>query len=416
MRCSKCGSDNREGRKFCTNCGNSLVASCPKCGAPVQPGERFCGECGAALGDAPAPRPHETPHVVASPSGERRHLTVLFCDLVGSTEIAAQLDPEEWREMVGGYHRAAAEAITRFGGHVAKYLGDGVMAYFGWPEAHENDAERAARSGLAILEAISKLNHNSARPKLTARIGIDSGPVVVGAGDETDVFGETPNIAARLQGTAAPGTILITADTHRLISGLFVVEPLGPRALKGITTSPEVFQVMRPTGVRGRLAAATGLTPFVGREEELRLLLSRWERTCDGEGQLVVVVGEAGIGKSRLVAEFHDRIRDARHIWMESPGEQFFESTPFHAIIEMLSRWLELRNSADTREQCERVERALAAAGLTVPESAPLIADLLQLPAGKRYPASNLTAEQKRRRLLAVLSGGYWGQPRCSRW
>src|SRR6516225_3424511 len=240
MRCSKCGSDNREGRKFCTNCGASLVAACPKCGAAIQPGESFCGECGTAFGDAvPVAAAVGTAPVAASADGERRHLTVLFCDLVGSTEIAARLDPEEWRDMIAAYHRAAAEAITRFGGYVAKYLGDGVMAYFGWPEAHENDAERAARAGLAILENISKLNDNSAYPKLTARVGIDSGPVVVGvgAGKEADVFGETPNMAARLQATAAPGTVLITAATHRLISGLFVVEALGPRILKGVTAS-----------------------------------------------------------------------------------------------------------------------------------------------------------------------------------
>ncbi|MBV8360795.1 MAG: zinc-ribbon domain-containing protein, partial [Deltaproteobacteria bacterium] len=334
MRCSKCGSDNREGRKFCTNCGTPLVGSCPKCGTAIQAGEKFCGECGTALGDAAsaAAAAHPAP-VTAFAGGERRHLTVLFCDLVGSTEIAAQLDPEEWREVVAGYHRAAAEAITRFGGYVAKYLGDGVMAYFGWPEAHDNDGERAARAALAILDGIAKLNELSdslplkgggpgwgSRPKLVARVGIDSGVVVVGAGidKDADIFGETPNIAARLQATATPGTVLITAATHRLISGLLVVEALGSRALKGITIPLEVFQVVRPTGIRGRVRAAHRLTPFVGREEELRFLLSRWERAHEGEGQLALIIGEPGIGKSRLAAEFHDRIRDTPHIWMES--------------------------------------------------------------------------------------------------
>src|SRR5262249_29257847 len=147
--------ENREGRKFCAACGAPLVVTCLKCGARNQPGERFCGECGAALGDAVLVPSADSAPVTASAGGERRQLTVLFCDLVGSTEIAARLDPEEWRELVASYHRAAAEAITRYGGHVAKYLGDGVMAYFGWPEAHENDAERAARAGLAILEDVS---------------------------------------------------------------------------------------------------------------------------------------------------------------------------------------------------------------------------------------------------------------------
>jgi len=311
---------------------------------------------------------------------------VLFCDLVGSTEIAARLDPEEWREVVARYHRIAAEAITRFGGHVAKFLGDGVLAYFGWPLAHDNDAERAARAGLAIVEGLLKLNQDARHPKLAARVGIDSGAVVVAATSDkdTDIFGETPNVAARLQAAATPGTVLATAATHRLISGLFVVDLLGPRLLKGIATPVEVFHVVRPTGVRGRLQAARGLTPFVGRNEELQLLLSRWERTCEGDGQVALIIGEPGIGKSRIVAEFHDRIRDTRHIWMESAGEQFFENSPFHSIIEMFSQWLELQGGGNAQEQCERLEGALASAGVKVSEIAPLIADLLQLRAGER--------------------------------
>jgi hypothetical protein len=258
-----------------------------------------------------------------------------------------------------------------------------------------------------------KLNQDSVA-KLAARVGIDSGAVVVGAGadKDADVFGETPNVAARLQATATPGTVLITAATHQLISGLFVVESLGRRVLKGITAAPEIFQVVRPTGVRGRLQAAAGLTPFVGREEELGLLLNRWERTRSGDGQVALIIGEPGIGKSRLAAEFHDRIRGAPHIWMESAGEQFFENTPFHAIIEMFSRWLELQGGANTQEQFERLERALDSAGLKVDEVAPLIADLLQLPAGERYSPSTFTAEERRRRLLAALSGWILGAAR----
>jgi class 3 adenylate cyclase len=171
MRCSNCGSENPTDKKFCEDCGTALASRCPKCGAETTADKRFCGECGAPLETASANAgPRES-----SLTGERRHLTVLFCDLVGSTKIAAQLDPEEWRELVARYHRAAAEAITRYGGHVAKYLGDGVMAYFGWPEAHENNAERAARAGLAIIDAISKLAQESTHPKMSVRVGIDSG-------------------------------------------------------------------------------------------------------------------------------------------------------------------------------------------------------------------------------------------------
>jgi class 3 adenylate cyclase/tetratricopeptide (TPR) repeat protein len=411
MRCSKCGVDNRETARFCDGCGAQSESRCPSCGQPARTGARFCGSCGTALQDRASVTTVESAFPVTPGAGERRHLTVLFCDLASSTEIAARLDPEDWHELMASYHRAAAEAITRFGGYVGQYLGDGVMAYFGWPEAHDNDGERAARAGLAILESVLKLRHDATSAKLVARVGIDSGTVVIDAGMDknTAIFGETPNIAARLQATAVPGTVLITAATHRLISGLFVVEALGPRALKGITTPPEVFQVIRPTRVRGRLGAAHGLTPFVGREEELWLLLSRWERTREGEGHLALIMGEPGIGKSRLVAEFHDCLRDTPHIWMESAGEQIFENTPFHAIIEMLSRWLELQDATDTVQQYERLERALTSAGLKVAEIVPLIADLLQLPAGERYPASTLTGEQKRRRLLAALSGWVLG-------
>jgi len=347
-------------------------------------------------------------------SGERRHLTVLFSDLVDSTSIAAQLDPEEWRAAISAYHRAAADAINRYGGHVAKYLGDGVMAYFGWPEAHENDAERAARAGLAILEEVAKLNQEPRFPTVSVRVGIDTGEVVVGAGagKDTDVFGEPPNIAARVQAAASPDTVLLTASTHRLVSGFFIVEELGAQQLKGVANPVELYRVLRPSGVRGRLRAARNLTPFVGREEELRLLLSRWERAREGEGQVVLVIGEAGIGKSRLVAEFHDRIRDAPHIWMESAGEQFFENTPFHAVIEMLSQWLEPQGGANSDDRFERLERALASAGLKPEDVAPLVAELLQLPIGERYPPLALTPEAKRQLLLAALARWVFGAAR----
>ena len=390
-----------------------LSRRCPKCAFENAPEAKFCSQCAASL-DAAAPIRTEAEPRDRGPTGERRHLTVLFCDLVNSANIAAQLDPEEWREIIADYHRAAAQAIERFGGYVANYLGDGVIAYFGWPEAHDNDAERAARAGLAIQDAIAMLDHQPARPKLSARVGIDSGAVVVGAGvgKGADVFGDAPNIAARVQAAAEPGTVLITADTHRLVSGLFVVEERRARELKGVTKPVELYRVVRPTGVRGRLGKAHGLTPFVGREEELRLMLSRWERTREGEGQVVLVVGEAGIGKSRLVAEFHERIRDTPHIWMESAGDQFFANTPFHAITEMLSRWLELQGGANAEEQAERLERALSSAGLKPNEAAPLIADLLQLPLGERYASLTLTPEQTRRRLLAALAGWAFGAAR----
>src|SRR5260221_10040964 len=231
MHCQNCSAENPQGAKFCIRCATRFLRLCEKCGYDNPPVARFCAQCAAPLDDA-APIPAMTD----GPTGERRHLTVLFCDLVGSTAIAARLDPEEWRETVAGYHRAAATAITRFDGHVAKYLGDGVMAYFGWPAAHDNDAKRGARAGLALLAAIAKLNAQPGHAELSARVGIDSGPVVVGKGadNEIDVFGDPPNIAARVEAAAEPGTVAITDATHRLVSGLFVVENRGAQELKGI--------------------------------------------------------------------------------------------------------------------------------------------------------------------------------------
>ena len=259
------------------------------------------------------------------------------------------------------------------------------MAYFGWPEAHDNDAERAARAGLAILDAISKLNEHPTHPKLAARIGIDSGAVVVGAGAgrDADVFGDTPNIAARVQAAAAPGTVLITADTHRLVSGLFVVEDRGAQALKGIERPVQLYRVVRPSGVRGRLeaaAAARGLTPFVGREDELRLLMNRWERALDGEGQVALIIGEAGIGKSRLVQRFHEQIAGTPHTWVEAAAGAFFQNTPFYAVTEMLRELLAWRGDESAEEQLAQLETRLELAGLKPAEALPLIAPLLNLP------------------------------------
>jgi class 3 adenylate cyclase len=341
------------------------------------------------------------------PEGERRHLTVLFCDLVGSTEIASHLDPEDWREIVAGYHRAAAEAIERFGGSVAQYLGDGVMAYFGYPEAHDNDAERATRAGLAILDAISEFNERPERPRLAARVGIDSGAVVVGAGSarEADVFGDTPNIAARVQAAAEPGTVVITDAVHRLVSGVFVVEDGGPHSLKGIEKPVQLYRVLQPSGARGRLeaaAASRGLTPFVGREDELRLLMNRWERALESEGQVALIVGEAGIGKSRLVRHFHEQIGDTPHTWVEAAAGAFYQNTPFYAVTEILNEFLASRGDEPAEEQLARLESALQFAGIKSAKAIPLIAPLIGLPLPAKYPPSPLSPEQRRRQFLAT--------------
>ncbi len=402
MRCSNCATDNAAGARFCNQCGRALRRRCLKCGFENLPESRFCAQCGSPLDGAAASEQRE------ALTGERRHLTVLFCDLVGSTQLAAQVDPEEWRGTVAAYHRAAAGAIGRFGGHVAKYLGDGVMAFFGYPEAHDNDAERATRAGLGIVDAIAKLNEKPGLPGLAVRIGIDSGAVVVGvgAGHEADVFGDTPNIAARVQEAAAPGSVLVTEDSHRLISGLFVVERVGAPALKGVERPIQLYRVVQPSGVRGRLEAAAvarGLTRFVGREDELRLLMSRWERTLDGEGQVALIIGEAGIGKSRLVQCFNERIAATPHTWLQSAAGAFSQNTPFFPIAEMLRHALRSRGAESEPEQFAQLEAVIKRAGLKSYEAVPLIASLVDVSVPAKYPPSPLSPDQQRRRLLATL-------------
>ncbi|HMD50147.1 MAG TPA: adenylate/guanylate cyclase domain-containing protein, partial [Bryobacteraceae bacterium] len=312
-------------------------------------------------------------------------MTVMFCDLVGSTEMSARLDPEEFRELLADYHRAVTEAIIHFGGHVSKYLGDGVMAYFGWPEAHDNDAERAVRAGLAILDGITGLNNRDAksdRPKLSVRVGIDTGNVVIGkgGGSESELFGDAANIAARVQSAADPDAVIVTQGVNRLVSGLFVVEERGPHQLKGIAEPVELYRIMRLSSVRNRLAASMvhGLTPFVGRDDETRLLWNRWQRARDGEGQVVSLVGEAGIGKSRLVRQFRKRLADTPHIWLECVGSPYFQNTPLYPIADMLQQGFAQRGDSDTAKLNE-LERDLERAGLEAPEAVPLIAPLLNL-------------------------------------
>ena len=258
----------------------------------------------------------------AREGAERRQVTVMFSDLVGSTALSTRMDPEDLREVISAYQRCVAETVRRFGGFVARYMGDGVLIYFGYPEAHEDDAERAVRAGLALIDAVATL---PAPEPFQVRIGVATGMVVVGdlvgsgEAQERGIVGETPNLAARLQGIAEPNTVVIAEATRRLLGNLFELQDLGPRELKGIAWPMRAFAVLRASSVEGRFEAmhAAGLTSLVGRQEELELLLRRWAKARTGEGQVVLLSGEAGIGKSRLssalmeglAAEPHTRLR-----------------------------------------------------------------------------------------------------------
>src|SRR4029077_13481053 len=255
-----------------------------------------------------------TPAPTSSPpiDAERRQLTVMFCDLVGSTALSTRFDPEDLREVIGAYHRCVADTVGRFDGFVAKYMGDGVLIYFGYPQAHEDDAERAVRAGLAVIEAVGKL---PAQQDLRVRVGIATGLAVVGdligegAARERGVVGETPNLAARLQGLAMPNTLVIGESTRRQVGGLFDLVELGPQALAGFAEPQPAWRVLGESGMLSRFEALrSGTTPLVGRDEEVELLPRRWQQAKSGEGRAVLISGEPGIGKSRLTAALSEQI------------------------------------------------------------------------------------------------------------
>jgi class 3 adenylate cyclase len=322
---------------------------------------------------------------------------------VGSTGISAQLDAEEWRDLVGAYIDAASAAVVEMGGHVAKKLGDGLMSLFGYPVAQENDSERAVRAALAIQRALAELNRKNAgsgKPSLEARIGIETGPVVVDAAGE--IFGDVPNIAARVQALAEPGAVVVTARVQRQVAGLFVAEERGNHTLKGVPEPVTLFRLVRASG-GGRRSGARNLTPLVGRGEETAMLMRRWERARQGDGQLVLIVGEPGLGKSRLIEEFHNRLRDTPHTWVEWSCSQLLQNTPLHPIAE----WGRLRfGGADVpaEQRLADLESSLAQVKLDPAENVPLLAPLLEIPLPQER-ASTLASEELRRRQLAALTG-----------
>src|SRR6516162_10176002 len=298
----------------------------------------------AALGGGASPAAPAPVSSSAPAEAERRQLTVMFCDLVGSTALSAQLDPEDYRDVVAAYHRAVSDAVKSLDGFVAKYMGDGVLAYFGYPRAHEDDAERAVRAGLGVVDAVARLDVKSV--KLQARVGIATGLVVVGdligegSAQEQAVVGETPNLAARLQALAEPDTVVIAAGTRRLVGALFEYRELGAVEVKGIAGPVRAWQVLRPSAVASRFEALRGsaLTPLVGRDEEIELLLRRWARAKAGDGQIVLVSGEPGIGKSRITAELEGRLRAEPHLHLRYFCSPYCRDSALFPFIEQLGR------------------------------------------------------------------------------
>jgi class 3 adenylate cyclase/predicted ATPase len=367
-----------------------------------------------AAGEAQSAWVAPSPVTPPTPEAERRQLTVLFCDLVDSTALSGQLDPEEYRDVVQAYQTACTEVIQRYDGHIAQLLGDGLLVYLGYPHAHEDDTQRAVRAGLGMLAAIGDLNTRLQQDKgiqLALRVGIHTGLVVVGAmggagRQEQLALGEVPNIAARLQGLAEPDTITISADTYRLIQGYFDCEALGEQTLRGVAEPVAVYRVLQASGARGRLdvAVTRGLTPLVGRESEVTLLLERWEQAKAGHGQVILLTGDAGIGKSRLVQVLKDHVANEPHVRWECRSLSYYQNTALYPLTDLFQRTLQWQQDETADEKLGKLEQTLRQYRLPLEETVPLFAPLLSLSLSEdRYPPLALSPQRQRQKTLETI-------------
>ena len=343
-------------------------------------------------------------------TAERRQLTIIFCDLVDSTALSIRLDPEDLREIVGAYHHCCEDLITGAGGFIARYMGDGVLAYFGYPQAHEYDVERAVRTGLALVDAVPRLQTAAGVP-LQARVGIATGLVVVGdligagAAQEQPVVGETPNLAARLQALAEPGAVVISSSTRRLTGGLFDYRDLGAVPLKGFAQPVPAWQVLGVSAAENRFEALrTSTTPIVGREEEIDLLLRRWEQAKAGEGSVVLLTGEPGIGKSRIAQTLLEHLSGEQHTRLRVYCSPHHQDTALYPIITQLERTAGFLRDDTDEQRLAKLEKVLVVASSDLGEAMSLLAGLLSIPTGDRYPALDLTPQRRKEKTLQALA------------
>jgi class 3 adenylate cyclase/predicted ATPase len=404
MHCTNCAAEVPEHRKFCGQCGAAVVRRCPACGAANPTLNKFCGDCGTKLRvDSPA----VVPTARDSRPIERRQLTVLFCDLVGSTALSARLDPEDFSAIIAGYRRCITETVARFDGFVARHHGDGAVVYFGYPQAHEDDAERAVQASLAIVQAVAAL---PAKEKLNARVGVATGVALVGdmsdsgISEEHGILGDTPNLAARLQSLAQPGAVIISGRTKTIAGPQFEYLDLGKIEIKGFVKPVAAWQVAGKTEVTSRSHAlqSSDVLPLIGRDEEMELLLSRWKRAKSGEGQVVLLSGEAGIGKSRLTVALLEQLAREPHIRLRffcSP--QHTDSTLYPVIGEML-RAAGFAHDDSQQVKMDKLD-ALLAQSSTPPQDAALFAEMLSLPNDGRYPPVEVEPQLRRQKTLKAL-------------
>ena len=348
-----------------------------------------------------------TPSAPPEDRAERRQVTVMFSDLVGSTALSARMDPEDLREVISAYQKCVAETVGRFGGSVAKYIGDGVLIYFGYPQAHEDDAERSVRAGLQLIAGVTALK---AAVPMQTRVGIATGLVVVGdligsgEAQEPGIVGETPNLAARLQSIAEPNMVVIGEGTRKLLGNLFELEDLGPQELKGIAAPVRAWAPLRSSSAEGRFEAfhTSGLTDLVGREAETELLIRRWSKAKSGEGQVVLLSGEAGIGKSRLTAALLERVATEPHARLRYFCSPQHTDSPFYPIISQMQRAAGFAHDDAAQAKLDKLDTLLAQS--FTPRNAALFAEMLSLPNDGRYPTLELAPPQRRQKTLEALT------------
>jgi class 3 adenylate cyclase len=415
MQCPSRNASLKEGSKFCEHCGSALPRVCLACGHANSAQARFCSECGSGLASgklslAASTGPSPTPPATPASSAERRQLTIMFCDMVGSSALSTRLDPEEQGDVIAAFHSCCAKEIKALGGMVAQFLGDGVLAYFGYPTAHENDAERAILAGLDILKSVGTIT-TASNVVVQTRIAIGSGVVVVGdlmregVTQENAAIGETTNLVARLQALTEPNTLVISPLTHRLVGALFDYRDLGRHALKGFVEPVHVRQVLGTSKVESRFEAQHQgvVSQLLGREEELEALLRRWEEAKRGEGRVVLLTGEPGIGKSRVARALRDRLSSDPHTLLSYFCSPHHQGSALYPQIGQLTRAAGIERDDNAEAKLNKLQSLLAQSNGNLPRDMPLFAGLLSISGGDRYPLPETTPQRRKAQTLTAL-------------